>query len=364
MSRELPKCSTSPAPGARGVLRKGMIVGGRYRIESLIGCGGMAEVYRAEHRGLGKSVALKLLPSQRAAGTNLGKRFENEARIAARLDHPGCVRVLDSGTCAAGAFLVMDLVEGPTLRAVARLAAPVELERVVRIIGDVLSALDCAHELGVLHRDIKPENVMFERPDGSGRAVLIDFGLARAFEEPGLTGAGTCVGSPSYVAPERLLSDPYDERADLYSVGVMMYELLTARRPFVGATRAALMAAHVEDTPVSPDRVQCQIPGPIAEVCMRAIARDPRERFASAEAMKQALDQAWHAARPVAALVRGRATTIPGIGVGESVLDEESTPLFLDLTEGEPNRLRRLWTWLRFGEWRWPQDDAAATVAD
>ena len=336
-----------------------MILGGRYRIEELIGTGGMGEVYRAEHRGLGKQVALKLLPAQRATG-NLGKRFQNEARIAARLDHPGCVRVLDSGRCAAGSFLVMDLVEGPTLRAAARLQSPFDVADAVRVIGDVLEALDHAHELDVLHRDIKPENVMFEGIEGGGRAILIDFGLARAFEDPGFTGAGNCVGSPSYVAPERLLAEPYDERADLYSVGVMLYELLTARRPFQGSSAAELMAAHVEAKPVPPDRVRCQIPKAVAAVCLRAISRDPRDRFSSAEAMKVALDRAWEASRSVTALVMGRAATVPP----PTPIDEQSTPLFIDLASESPGRMRRLWTWLKYGAWRWPHDDAVVTAAD
>jgi serine/threonine-protein kinase len=271
-------------------LTPGTIIGSRYRILGWIGRGGMAEVYRAEHLVLKRQVALKLLPAERAGG-DLGVRFEREAQTAARLDHPGCIRVFDSGRHPDGShFLVMDLIEGPTLRARMGEIGRVPAVRAIRVVGDLLRALSHAHRLGILHRDVKPENIMFAPSERGERVVLIDFGLARVFEDPSLTAVGTCVGSPSYVAPERLLQQPYDERADIYSAGVILYELLAGIRPIRGDTPDEIARRQVERMP--PPLIVAPLLG---EVAMRALAKDPRERYATAHAM--ASDLEWAARR-------------------------------------------------------------------
>jgi serine/threonine-protein kinase len=202
--------------------RPGTVVASRYRIVEHLGSGGMADVFRAEHLGLGKAVALKILPPARARG-GLGDRFDREARAAARLDHPGCVRVLDSGSWVDDSrYIAMELMLGPTLRERMDRIGAFDPVHAAGVASEVLNALAHAHRMQVMHRDLKPANVMFTIRDGREHTVLFDFGLARVQEDPAMTASGTCVGSPSYVAPERLLEQPYDARADLYSVGVLL----------------------------------------------------------------------------------------------------------------------------------------------
>ncbi len=265
-------------------------MGARYRILSWLGSGGMAEVYRAEHLELRRQVALKVLPAARARG-DLGIRFDREARTAARLDHPGCIRVHDCGRNRDGArFLAMDLIEGPTLRERLGELGRLPPARAIQVVSELLRALSHAHALGILHRDVKPENVMFAPGDRGERVVLIDFGLARVLEDPSLTGVGTCVGSPSYVAPERLLQRPYDERADVYSAGVILYEILAGERPIRGSSAREIVRGQVEQEPKP-----LAVTPLLSDVALRALSKQPAERFATAEAMLADLE--WAALR-------------------------------------------------------------------
>ncbi len=318
-------------------LAPGTFVGLRYRIASLLGAGGMGQVYRAEHLELRREIALKVLPAD-AAVPDLVARFELEARAAARLDHPGCVRVLDFGrTVDRHLYIAMELLRGPTLAAVLARQA-LSVAHAVRIVTDLLDALAHAHRQGVLHRDVKPENVMFTYRDGTPRAVLIDFGLARVRDASPLTAAGICVGSPSYLAPERLLGRAYDGRADIYSVGVILYEALAGVRPFVGRDPTEIARAHISCSPPPLRGLRPDVSPALEAVVRHALSRRPASRFARPEEMLAALAQV--PAAEERAIVATR-------------LEEDSTTTLATLAPAQPSAPRRLWGWLRYGGWRW-----------
>ena len=315
---------------------------GRYKILSLLGRGGMGHVYRAEHLGLAKDVALKILaPVTGAAAADFPERFAREARAVGRLDHPGCVRIFDYGEEVDGSqYIAMEVIDGPTLGA-ALAQGPFSVARALHVGRAILSALAHAHAHGVVHRDIKPENVMFAV--GSGfRVVLIDFGLASLRDAPALTGKGMAVGSPSYIAPERLLGQPHDHRADLYGVGVLLYEMIAGIRPFAGTSPQDIMA-NVLSRPPRPLRARVPGVSPILEaVILRALSKDPARRFADAEEMLSALTDVTNLD------ARAEASENP------EPTDEASASMTIaELSIYQPSLLVRLWSWLRYGAWRW-----------
>ena len=316
-------------------LAAGTIFAGRYRIRALLGQGGMGSVYRAEHTGLGKDVALKVIGN---LSHDLELRFEREARAIARLDHPGCVRVLDYGEDDLGVqFLAMELVDGPTLHT-AMAGDVLSIPRALHVAKSVLSALAHAHAHGVVHRDVKPENIMLAaRP--SFRVVLIDFGLASLKDAPALTGAGIAMGSPSYIAPERLLGQPHDARSDLYSVGVVLYEMIAGIRPYLGTTPNEIMA-NVMARPPRPLRALVPDVSPALDaVIRRALHKDPARRFADAEEMRSALAE-------VEALDAIAEPAPVEIEPGASMT-------FAQLAISKPTVWQRAWSRLRYGRWRW-----------
>ncbi|HUJ59921.1 MAG TPA: serine/threonine-protein kinase [Kofleriaceae bacterium] len=303
-----------------------MSVGGRYEILGPLGRGGMGRVYRARDVVLGREVALKLLDSH--ASDELAARFEREARALARLDHPGCVRVLD----VARRYLVLELVAGTTLAAALRADGQFSQARALRIARGVLAALAHAHARGVLHRDIKPDNIMLA---ASGRVVLIDFGLACVVDEPGLTGVGMCLGSPSYIAPERLRAEPYDARADLWSVGVVLYEMLAGARPFVGPRPEDVMRMALERPPRPLRAARRDVSRGLEAVVLRALAKRADARWADAEDLRGALDE-----------LEREPDDEPGY-------DGDAAGSTITMLEVRHGLARRVWAWLRYGKWRW-----------
>ncbi len=317
----------------------GFVFADRYEILAPIGKGGMGTVYRARHLRLNKLVALKVL-----AASNIGDqemRFEREARAIARLDHPSCVRILDCGTSDQGQpYIAMDLLDGPTLATLLKTAGQLSTARAVGIARNLLTALAHAHGEGVLHRDLKPENVVVVQRGGP-RAIVIDFGLAHVLDEAGLTARGMCIGSPSYLAPERLAGAPHDARADLYAVGVLLYEMLAGERPFTGATTEEILR-KCRDRPARPLRaIRKDVSRALEGVVVRAMTKDPARRFADAEEMLAALEDVPVVEELAQQLVvrerEDQATTM-----AIAVLDVQREPL-----------LARFWSWLRFGRWRW-----------
>jgi serine/threonine-protein kinase len=262
----------------------------RYRIERELGQGGMATVYLAHDLKHEREVAIKVLREDLSASLGAG-RFLREIKIAAQLQHPHILPLLDSGEADGFLFFVMPYIKGQSLRE--RLAREGELpvHEAVRLLTEVVDALVEAHEHGVVHRDIKPDNVML-----SGRHALVtDFGVAKAISEA--TGRNTvttlsvAVGTPTYMSPEQAAADPHvDHRSDIYSVGVMAYEMLSGRPPFISSTPQQVLAAHVTEAPDSVSKRRPAIPAALEAVVMRCLAKRPADRFQTAAELHAALE--------------------------------------------------------------------------
>ena len=317
-------------------LAPGDVFADRYEILAASGRGGMGLVYRARHLTLDKEVALKVLAANPTGDYEI--RFAREARALARLDHPSCVRVLDHGQSEGIHYLVMEHLEGETLGELIS-EGRLPTKRAVKIASQLLFALAHAHEHGVIHRDVKPENVMLVK--GGTRAVLIDFGLASISDEAGLTGNGMCFGSPSYLAPERLLGQPHDTRTDLYAFGVILYEMVAGVRPFHGESPRETMQLALHRPPRPIRAVRRDIAPALERVISRALAKDPKRRFADAEEMLLALGDV--PSDEEAAQRREQ----------EERDDAAETLMISTLDVKEPGFLARAWTWLRYGGWRW-----------
>jgi eukaryotic-like serine/threonine-protein kinase len=262
------------------------IVGGRYRLGERLGHGGMGEVFAAQDLRLEREVALKLLRADLAEQDDMRERVVAEARLAARLTHPNVVGVLDTGEQDGRPFVVMERLSGRTLRD--ELAGgPMPAERVRDVGLQVLRALAAAHELGIVHRDVKPGNIL---DAGVGTWKVADFGIAKwVHADETLTGTGELLGSPSYLAPERIDGEQAGPASDLYAVGVLLYESLTGRKPFEGDDPFALAAAIRDGRYEPPTSIDPDADPEISVVIERAMRRDPADRYESAEAMAAAL---------------------------------------------------------------------------
>src|SRR5688500_17115324 len=215
--------------------------GDRVTVESLLGRGGMGSVFKARELTLDRYVALKIVPDARRHDTQFVDRFRREARIAARLRHPRIVSVHEVGTLGGFPYFSMDFIEGSTLRSVIARRGPLPAEDAISVTVEICRAVGHAHSKGVIHRDLKPENVMI---DTEGDVFVMDFGLARATEEPGLTQSGVIMGTPFYMSPEQLAGEKLDERSDVYSIGLILYHCLTGEDLFAADGLPAILAKH------------------------------------------------------------------------------------------------------------------------
>ncbi|MGH9190573.1 MAG: protein kinase domain-containing protein [Acidimicrobiales bacterium] len=266
------------------------VLDGRYRLRHLIARGGMAEVWEAVDDVLGRPVAVKVLLPHLAADQSFLDRFRREAIAAARLGHPHVVATYDTGLDDGVAYIVMELVDGPTLRQLL-VAESLRPERVVDICGQVADALHYAHQAGIIHRDVKPATILVCPGD---QVKVADFGIAKAVLEDGgadrdLTQTGTILGTAKYFSPEQVEGRPLDGRADVYALGVVMYEMLCGRPLFTGETEMAVGVQHVSRVPVSPRQVKAGIPRPVEAIVLKALAKSPDDRFPTAAAFRNAL---------------------------------------------------------------------------
>ena len=232
----------------------GVVFDDRYEITDMVGQGGMATVYRAIHRRLDKVVALKVMSREVTHEEKQIKRFTQEAKSCSRLQHPNIIRVFDYGQSGDGLFFIaMELLEGPTLAEVIRNQFPISGQRACLMMKQVCDSLEAAHDQGIIHRDLKPDNIMLSNADGKDDFVkILDFGIAKVVNESThetLTQTGYICGTPLYISPEQSLGKQLDGRADIYSVGVILFELLAGRQPFVADTAIALVMKHIHDTP-------------------------------------------------------------------------------------------------------------------
>ncbi len=273
-------CLVSNVAGS--LLAPGTTVAG-YRIEALIGRGGMGAVYRAAEEGLGRKVALKVIAPELAQDERFRERFLRESRIAASLDHPHVIPIYQAGDEDGLLFLAMRYVEGSDLAKVVAEDGALEPKRAVDLLLQIAEALDAAHEKGLVHRDVKPSNVLIARAAGREHCYLGDFGLTkRTGSLSGVSVAGEIVGTLEYVAPEQITGDPLDERSDVYSLGCVVYECLTGQSPFPRATDVALLWAHVHEEPTPPSQARLELPKELDTVLTRALAKEPGRRYRSA----------------------------------------------------------------------------------
>src|SRR5579864_5119476 len=260
-----------------------------YTLLEPIGHGGMAVVYRARQDSLERTVAVKILSENLAASPEFMERFRREARTAANLRHPNVITVFDFGEDERGVpYLVLEYIEGPTLADL--MDRGLEDRRVADLLDQIAAGLDYAHARGVIHRDIKPGNVLLT---DDGRAVLADFGLAWLLDGAHLTLTGGVIGTPEYMSPEQAGGEPIDHRADVYSLGVVLYEMLVGERPFVAETPIAVLLQHLQDAPPSVLDARPDLPLAVGGVITKALAKDPNERYLSAGALAQAFRQAF-----------------------------------------------------------------------
>jgi len=261
---------------------------GPYEIQSPLGAGGMGEVYRATDTKLGRDIALKVLPAEMAKDPERLARFGREAKALAQLDHPNIVTIHSVEECDDTHFLTMQLVDGlPLDRLIPQGGLPVE--QIVEIASALADALAAAHEKGIVHRDLKPANVMVST---EGRVKVLDFGLAKdvGASDPAnatltsdhRTQAGMVMGTPAYMSPEQTSGHPLDHRTDIFSLGVLLHEMATGRRPFDGSSSAELVSAILRDTPQSVAEVRPDLPSDLARIVGRCLAKDPRHRLQTA----------------------------------------------------------------------------------
>lgn len=278
----------------------GTVLGGRYRIVGRVGTGGMGTVYRAEQVGLARAVALKVLKQEFVSDRETVGRFQREANAMSLLMHPNTVRVFDFGEDKGGhLFLAMELLEGELLTAHAEREGPLDPHRAVRIAIQILRSLGEAHLKGLVHRDLKPDNIFLAQVEGHPQAIVkvLDFGIAKIFRDDGKpinqleTQAGTVFGTPRYMSPEQAQGRQLDPRSDLYSVGVLLYQLLVGHAPFVDDDAVVVMAKHIREEVIPPTVAAPQQPIPprLEAAVMKALGKEPGQRFASAEVFEQAL---------------------------------------------------------------------------
>ena len=264
----------------------GAVIGGRYQLEKPIGTGGMAKVWLAHDRLLDRRVAVKILADRYASDPGFVERFRREASAAAGLSHPNIVTVYDRGDSDGSYYIVMEHLPGPDLKEIIRQRGRLAPRQAVDAALQVLAALSAAHRRNVIHRDIKPQNVLVAE---DGHLKVTDFGIARAGDDAGMTEVGSVIGTAQYLSPEQARGEDVTTASDCYSVGILLYELLTGRVPFDGEKPVAIAMRQINEVPVAPRVVVPQIPPQLNEIVMKALEKRPGSRYRTAEEFSNAL---------------------------------------------------------------------------
>lgn len=266
----------------------GQVLGNRYRIEERIGGGGMSVVFRATDLQLGRDVAVKVMRNHLAADEDFVRRFWREAQNAAALSHPNLVKIYDVGRDGENCFIVMELITGRTLKQMIQEQGPLPIDQASKIAMQILDALGHAHEQKIIHRDVKPHNVLIAR-DGTVRVT--DFGIARATTTDTVTHTGSILGSAHYFSPEQANGYPANEKSDLYSMGVVLYEMVTGRVPFQGESPITVAIKHIRESVTPASALNHEVPAELDQIIGQALAKEPEDRFADAAEMRGALEQ-------------------------------------------------------------------------
>jgi len=285
----------------------GSVLDGRYRIDARLGDGGMGAVYRAHQLRAGRDVAIKVLHPALSAERGTLERFENEARVIANLRHPNTLKLIDVGRLPDGrVFFVSELVEGETVAELLARGEP--LARTVEILRQVAEALAEAHGRGIVHRDLKPSNIMVERVGTKDVAKVLDFGIAKLADRPGITATGAIFGTPAYMSPEQARGDPIDHRTDIYSLGVLLYRVAAGRMPFGAKSSGALLVKHMTEEPPPPSEVGADVPPALEDLILHMLEKDPADRPESIE------EVAIQLARPDLLEISSSLDILPGSG--------------------------------------------------
>ena len=319
----------------------GTLFAGRYRIARKLGGGGMADVYLAEDQELGRRVAVKMLHGRYANDEQFVERFRREATHAAGLSHPNIVSIFDRGESEGSYFIVMEYVEGRTLKELIRSRGLCPVPVAIAYTRQILAALRYAHRHGVVHRDIKPHNVIV---DSEGVVKVTDFGIARAGASQ-MTEEGAIIGTAHYLSPEQARGAPVDQTSDLYSAGIVLFELLTGDVPFTGDSPVEIAMKHLAETPPAPSELRPDVPHDLDLVVVRALAKEPADRYQSAAAMDADLETVARGGR-VAAETAEAATMVLS---GERAIDATAATQVVRRPlqpYQPPDRSRSLWPWL------------------
>jgi eukaryotic-like serine/threonine-protein kinase len=327
------------------------LLGSRYEIGETLGYGGMAEVHRGRDVRLGREVAVKVLRADLARDPSFQARFRREAQAAASLNHPAIVAVYDTGeedVYGNQPYIVMEYVEGRTLREVLKSEGRLMPRRAMEVVADVCAALDFSHRNGIVHRDVKPGNVMITR---TGAVKVMDFGIARAVADNAATVTQTAavIGTAQYLSPEQARGETVDARSDVYSTGVLLFELITGHPPFTGDSPVAVAYQHVRENAPPPSTINPDVPPELDAIVLKAMAKNPANRYQSAGEMRADLIRAING-RPVLAepvMIEDEATTVlGGAGGGRTGMYPAAGYGTAAGRHGQPPKRRSPWTWV------------------
>jgi len=329
---------------------------GRYRIIRKLGAGGMANVYLAEDQELGRRVAIKILDDRHAADDSFIERFRREAKNAAGLSHPNIVSIYDRGEAEGTYYIAMEYLSGRSLKELIVGRGPTPIRIAIDYTRQVLAALGFAHRHGIVHRDIKPHNVVV---DADGRLKVTDFGIARSGASQ-MTEVGSIIGTAQYLSPEQARGSPVDQRSDVYSVGIVLYEMLTGQVPFTGDTPLEIAMKHLSEVPVPPSEARSDVPEDLDLVVLRALAKDPEDRYQTAEEMDADLARIQRGLSVSSETTDAATAVLAGAGISgaPTIIAPRPTqvappqppartpPAAYYGYEGPPQRSRSLWPWL------------------
>src|SRR2546423_7653286 len=328
---------------------------GRYKVVRKLGTGGMANVYLAEDQELGRSVAIKMLDERHSQDEQFVERFRREAKNAAGLSHPNIVSIYDRGQAEGTYYIAMEYLEGRTLKELLIARGPTPLAVAIDYTRQILGALGFAHKHGIVHRDIKPHNVVVA-PDG--RLKVTDFGIARSGTSQ-MTETGSIIGTAQYLSPEQARGSPVDQRSDVSSVGIVLYEMLTGKVPFTGDTPLEIAMKHLSEVPVPPSEARSDVPEDLDLVVLRALAKDPEDRYQTAEEMDADLARIQRGLSVSSETTDAATAVLAGAGISgaPTIIAPRATqvappqapppapPAGYYGYDGPPRRSRSIWPW-------------------